>query len=66
MIVFKYLFFKTSNIKSSSCLNYCVATLQGWAGPWYSSRQNNIHGAIGIREYYSGIIREYCLECLYL
>ena len=48
MIVFKYLFFKTSNIKSSSCLNYCVATLQGWAGPWYSHRQNNIHGAVGL------------------
>ena len=26
----------------------CVATLQGQAGPWYSCRWKNIHGAVGM------------------
>ena len=29
-------------------LTNCVATLQGKAGAWYSCRQNNTHGAIGM------------------
>ena len=34
-------------------LGCSVATLQGQAGPWYSCRWKNIHGAVG------------CLACLY-
>ena len=29
-------------------MDYCVATLQGQVGSWYSCRQKNIHGALGM------------------